>query len=64
MGTEAISAEKPGSNRSPGGNGHPKDYRSPMPAMGVAQLTPAQVSAVATYIWALSQGSGNEQNVH
>jgi cbb3-type cytochrome c oxidase subunit III len=42
----------------------PKDYRSPMPAMGGAQLTPAQVSAVATYIWALSHSNGSTNNVH
>jgi len=33
---------------------HPKEYRSPMPAMGGAQLTPEQLSAVAAYVWALS----------
>ena len=32
----------------------PKQYRSPMPAMGGAQLTPEQVEAVAAYVWALS----------
>ena len=32
----------------------PKQYRSPMPAMGGAQLTPDQVSAVAAYVWSLS----------
>jgi mono/diheme cytochrome c family protein len=32
----------------------PKEYRSPMPPMGGAQLTPDQVSAVAAYIWGLS----------
>ncbi len=32
----------------------PKQYRSPMPAMGGAQLTPAQAEAVAAYVWALS----------
>jgi mono/diheme cytochrome c family protein len=32
----------------------PKEYHNPMPPMGGAQLTPAQVSAVAAYIWALS----------
>lgn len=31
-----------------------KEYRSPMPPMGGAQLTPDQVSAVAAYVWALS----------
>jgi glucose/arabinose dehydrogenase/cytochrome c5 len=31
----------------------PKQYRSPMPPMGGAQLTADQVSAVAAYIWSL-----------
>jgi glucose/arabinose dehydrogenase/mono/diheme cytochrome c family protein len=33
---------------------NPKKYRSPMPAMGGAQLSPEQVSAVAAYVWGLS----------
>ncbi len=32
----------------------PKEYRSPMPPMGGAQLTADQVSAVAAYVWTLS----------
>jgi glucose/arabinose dehydrogenase/mono/diheme cytochrome c family protein len=32
----------------------PKNYRSPMPPMGGAQLTPEQVSDVAAYVWSLS----------
>jgi glucose/arabinose dehydrogenase/mono/diheme cytochrome c family protein len=32
----------------------PKKYRSPMPPMGGAQLSPSEVSAVAAYVWALS----------
>ena len=32
----------------------PKQYRSPMPPMGGAQLTPEQLSALAAYIWGLS----------
>ena len=32
----------------------PKVYRSPMPPMGGAQLSPDQISAVAAYVWALS----------
>lgn len=40
----------------------PKDYRSPMPAMGGVQLTPLQISAVATYIWALNHP--NPRNIH
>jgi glucose/arabinose dehydrogenase/mono/diheme cytochrome c family protein len=42
----------------------PKDYRSPMPAMGGVQLTPAQVSAVATYVWALGHPNGSSHNAH
>jgi glucose/arabinose dehydrogenase/mono/diheme cytochrome c family protein len=45
------------------GVSQPKQYRSPMPAMGGAQLTPDQVSAVAAYVWSVShravRGSGN-----
>jgi glucose/arabinose dehydrogenase/mono/diheme cytochrome c family protein len=33
---------------------HPKEFRSPMPPMGGAQLTPGQLRAVAAYVWALS----------
>jgi len=33
---------------------HPKQYRSPMPPLGGAQLTPDQLSAVAAYAWSLS----------
>ncbi len=36
------------------GVAHPKEYRSPMPPMGGAQLTPDQLSALAAYVWALS----------
>ena len=32
----------------------PKNYRTPMPPMGGAQLTPEQVSDVAAYVWSLS----------
>lgn len=40
----------------------PKEYRSPMPPMGGAQLTPDQVSAVAAYVWSLShQASPNSK---
>ncbi|MCU1258255.1 MAG: glucose/sorbosone dehydrogenase-like protein [Bryobacterales bacterium] len=31
----------------------PKLYRSPMPPMGGAQLTPDQASALAAYVWGL-----------
>jgi glucose/arabinose dehydrogenase/mono/diheme cytochrome c family protein len=33
---------------------NPKDYRSPMPAMGGAELTSDQLAAVAAYVWALN----------
>lgn len=33
---------------------HPKNYRSPMPPMGGAQLTPKELRAVSAYVWALS----------
>jgi glucose/arabinose dehydrogenase/mono/diheme cytochrome c family protein len=36
------------------GVSQPKAYRSPMPPMGGAQLTPDQVSAVAAYVWSFS----------
>ena len=36
------------------GVSQPKKFRSPMPPMGGAQLTPDQVKAVAAYIWSLS----------
>jgi len=36
------------------GVSNPKQYRSPMPAMGGAQLTPDEASAVGAYVWALS----------
>jgi mono/diheme cytochrome c family protein len=35
------------------GVSQPKEYRSPMPAMGGAQLTADQLSAVSAYVWAL-----------
>jgi glucose/arabinose dehydrogenase/mono/diheme cytochrome c family protein len=35
------------------GVSQPKKYRSPMPPLGGAQLTPDQVSAVAAYVWSL-----------
>ena len=32
----------------------PKEYRSPMPPMGGAQLTADQVKALAAYVWSMS----------
>ena len=32
----------------------PKEYRSPMPPMGGAQLTDDQVKALAAYVWSMS----------
>jgi glucose/arabinose dehydrogenase/mono/diheme cytochrome c family protein len=37
---------------------HPKDYRSPMPPMGGAQLSHSDVAAIAAYVWALSHQNG------
>lgn len=37
-----------------GGVPQPKNFRSPMPAMGGAQLSSDQVMAVSAYIWALN----------
>jgi hypothetical protein len=36
----------------------PKNYGSPMPPMGGAELSPSQVSAVAAYVWALGHRGG------
>jgi glucose/arabinose dehydrogenase/mono/diheme cytochrome c family protein len=36
------------------GVSQPKQFRSPMPPMGGAQLTPEQVKAVSSYVWAIS----------
>jgi glucose/arabinose dehydrogenase/cytochrome c5 len=36
----------------------PKSYGAPMPPMGGAQLSPAEVSAVAAYVWALGHRNG------
>jgi glucose/arabinose dehydrogenase/mono/diheme cytochrome c family protein len=44
------------------GVSQPKQYRSPMPPMGGAQLTPEQVSAVAAYVWALSHRGSSNRN--
>lgn len=40
----------------------PKQYRSPMPPMGGAQLTPNQASAVAAYVWSLSHQSSSNSH--
>ena len=37
----------------------PKNYRSPMPAMGGSQLTADQVNAIAAYLWSLSHGAAS-----
>jgi mono/diheme cytochrome c family protein len=44
------------------GVSQPKQYRSPMPPMGGAQLTPDQVSALAAYVWALSHPTPSNRN--
>lgn len=37
---------------------HPKKYGTPMPPMGGARLSPAELSAVAAYVWSLGHRSG------
>jgi mono/diheme cytochrome c family protein len=44
------------------GVSQPKEYRSPMPPMGGAQLTPDQASAVAAYVWSLSHHASPDHN--
>ena len=44
------------------GVSQPKQYRSPMPPMGGAQLTPDQVSALAAYVWSLSHRASAHRN--
>jgi glucose/arabinose dehydrogenase/mono/diheme cytochrome c family protein len=44
------------------GVSQPKQYRSPMPPMGGAQLTPDQVSALAAYVWAISHRASPNRN--
>jgi glucose/arabinose dehydrogenase/cytochrome c5 len=44
------------------GVSQPKEYRSPMPRMGGAQLTPDQLSAVAAYIWSISHQASPNRN--
>ena len=39
------------------GVSQPKQYRAPMPAMGGAQLSADQVSALAAYVWGMSHRS-------
>jgi glucose/arabinose dehydrogenase/mono/diheme cytochrome c family protein len=39
---------------------HPKNYNEPMPPMGGAQLSPSQITAVASYVWAISHHSGQQ----
>jgi glucose/arabinose dehydrogenase/mono/diheme cytochrome c family protein len=41
-----------------GGVPHPKEYRSPMPPMGGAQLSRDEVAAVAAYAWAVGHRGG------
>jgi glucose/arabinose dehydrogenase/mono/diheme cytochrome c family protein len=44
------------------GVSQPKQYRSPMPPMGGAQLTRDQVSALAAYVWGLSHHASPNRN--
>ncbi len=43
------------------GVANPKQFRSPMPPLGGAQLSKDQVSAVAAYVWSLSHGAAAAQ---
>jgi glucose/arabinose dehydrogenase/cytochrome c553 len=36
----------------------PKQYRSPMPAMGGANLSPSDLKAVSAYVWAIGRSKG------
>ncbi|HKS97288.1 MAG TPA: c-type cytochrome, partial [Terriglobia bacterium] len=44
------------------GVSQPKEYRSPMPPMGGADLTPDQVSAVAAYVWSIGHQSSSSHH--
>jgi glucose/arabinose dehydrogenase/mono/diheme cytochrome c family protein len=44
------------------GVSQPKQYRSPMPPMGGAQLTPDQIAALAAYVWGLSHRASSNRN--
>jgi mono/diheme cytochrome c family protein len=44
------------------GVSQPKEFRSPMPPMGGAQLTADQVSAVAAYVWSLGHHGSSNRN--
>ena len=44
------------------GVSQPKQYRSPMPPLGGAQLNPDQVSAIAAYVWSLIHHSLSNHN--
>ena len=37
----------------------PKEYNQPMPPMGGSDLSPADVKAVASYVWAISHDAGH-----
>jgi glucose/arabinose dehydrogenase/mono/diheme cytochrome c family protein len=44
------------------GVSQPKEYRSPMPPMGGAQLTPDQAKALAAYVWSVSHPTSPNRN--
>jgi glucose/arabinose dehydrogenase/mono/diheme cytochrome c family protein len=44
------------------GVSQPKEYRSPMPPLGGAQLTPEQVKALAAYVWSLNHEASPNRN--
>jgi glucose/arabinose dehydrogenase/mono/diheme cytochrome c family protein len=44
------------------GVSQPKNYRSAMPPMGGAQLTPEQLKALGAYVWSMSHGATAKPN--
>ena len=44
------------------GVSQPKEYRSPMPPMGGAQLTPEQVKALGAYVWSINHRASANTN--
>ena len=44
------------------GVSQPKQYRSPMPPLGGAQLTHEQITALAAYVWSLSHHEPPNRN--
>lgn len=43
---------------------HPKNYNEPMPPMGGAQLSHSEITAVASYVWAISHRSDQQASAN